>query len=243
MPIHDWTRVEAGIYHAFHHEWISEISRALNRGLLPNDYYALPEQHAGGFGPDVLTLQDPSGQSKGGGVATAPRTKPQTTYHAQSPGEFYRRKQSAIAICHVSGDRTVAMIEITSPGNKNHKHSFNAFIQKAVELIEYRVHLLIVDPFPPTSNDPNGLHGTIWSQIDNTAPFTIDPNKPLSLVAYECGLVTDAYLEPIAVGDTLPNMPLFLAPNQYIFVPLEATYQAAWDTVPSRWKRVIEAPT
>ncbi len=32
MPMHDWTRVDAGIYHDFHHEWISEIKRALNRG-------------------------------------------------------------------------------------------------------------------------------------------------------------------------------------------------------------------
>lgn len=29
MPMHDWTRVDAGIYRAFHHEWISEISRTL----------------------------------------------------------------------------------------------------------------------------------------------------------------------------------------------------------------------
>ena len=50
MPIHDWTRVEAGIFHAFHHSWVEEIARALNRGLLPPDYYALPEQIAGGGG-------------------------------------------------------------------------------------------------------------------------------------------------------------------------------------------------
>ena len=35
----------------------TELARALNRGLLPSDYYALAEQHAAGFGPDVLTLQ------------------------------------------------------------------------------------------------------------------------------------------------------------------------------------------
>ena len=58
MPMHDWTRVDAGIYHHFLHEWISEINRALNRGLLPPDYYAMAEQVAAGFGPDVLTLQD-----------------------------------------------------------------------------------------------------------------------------------------------------------------------------------------
>lgn len=33
MPIHDWTRVEAGIFHDFRHEWISTLRRALNDGL------------------------------------------------------------------------------------------------------------------------------------------------------------------------------------------------------------------
>ena len=61
MPIHDWTRVEAGIFHDFHHAWIEEVKRALNAGVLPDDYYALAEQHAAGFGPDVLTLQGGDG--------------------------------------------------------------------------------------------------------------------------------------------------------------------------------------
>jgi len=56
MPIHDWTRVPAGTFHHFHHSWIEEIARALNRGLLPRDYYAMSEQITGSLGPDVLTL-------------------------------------------------------------------------------------------------------------------------------------------------------------------------------------------
>jgi hypothetical protein len=52
MPVNDWTRVEAVIFHAFHHRWISAISDLLNEGILPDDYYALPEQHAAGFGPE-----------------------------------------------------------------------------------------------------------------------------------------------------------------------------------------------
>ena len=40
MPIHDWTRVDAGIFHHFHLEWISSIQRKLNQGILPADYYA-----------------------------------------------------------------------------------------------------------------------------------------------------------------------------------------------------------
>ena len=57
MPAHDWSRVAAGIFHHLHHSWIEEIQRALNSGLLPDDYYALAEQRAAGYGPDILTLQ------------------------------------------------------------------------------------------------------------------------------------------------------------------------------------------
>ena len=75
MPIHDWTRVGAGIFHHFHHEWISAISRALNAGLLPPDYYALAEQVAGGRGPDVLALEtvrpDRHGPGRAGNVSFA----------------------------------------------------------------------------------------------------------------------------------------------------------------------------
>ena len=48
MPVHDWTRVNAGIFHDFNHEWISTNKRALNSGLLPPEYYALAEQIAAG---------------------------------------------------------------------------------------------------------------------------------------------------------------------------------------------------
>ena len=43
MPIHDWKRVEAGIFHHFHQAWIQEIARGLESGMLPGDYYAMSE--------------------------------------------------------------------------------------------------------------------------------------------------------------------------------------------------------
>ncbi len=50
MPVHDWTRVIAGTFHDFHHEWIMAIKRTLNSGLLPSEYYAMAEQITGGLG-------------------------------------------------------------------------------------------------------------------------------------------------------------------------------------------------
>ena len=245
MPMHDWTLVEAGIFHAFHHEWISEISRALNRSLLPSDYYALPEQVAAGFGPDVLTLQDQrpddADEPGGGTVATATRlqTRPQTRFTAETEAEFYRRKKSSIAVRHVSGDRLVAIVEILSPGNKGSRHAFRSFVDKACELLENRIHLLLIDPFPPGPRDPNGIHAAIWAEVEDDS-FVLPVDKPLTLAAYECDLVTRAYIEPVAVGDALPDMPLFLEPNGCVPVPLEATYQTAFAVMPRRWRDELQ---
>src|SRR4051812_18457513 len=138
MPIHDWTRVDAGIFHDFHHAWIEEIKRSLNRGVLPPDYYALAEQFAGGFGPDVLTLpgaaengggeedddgpaSPPSSSAAAGGgaaVLAAAAPAPALVPTDETDMAFYRRKQNAIVVRHVTGDRVVAMVEVVSPGNK-----------------------------------------------------------------------------------------------------------------------------
>ena len=36
----------------------------------------------------------------------------------------------------------------------------------------------------------------------------------------------------MAVGDALPDMPLFLTNDVHVMVPLEPTYQATWDACP-----------
>jgi hypothetical protein len=237
MAIHDWTRVPAGIFHHFHHGWIEEIARALNRDLLPDDYYAMAEQQAAGFGPDVLTLQ---ARPPNPGGATATLMEPQAKITAQTDAEFYRRKKSSVVVRHVSDDQVVAMAEIVSPGNKGGRAAFRAFLDKACGLLENKIHLLIVDVLPPSKRDPEGIHAAIWRELDDKSDFHPPADKPLTLVAYEAGAVVKAFVEPVAVGDTLPAMPLILEPGGAVQVPLEATYQAAWQAMPRRWQRVLE---
>jgi hypothetical protein len=249
MPVHDWTRVDAGIFHDFHHGWIEEIKRALNSGLLPEDYYALAEQHAAGFGPDVLTLQetrngpdaDPQPRPSSGksNLLLAP---PKVRLTGETDMEFYHRKRNTVAVRHVSGDRIVAMVEVVSPGNKTSRNGLRSFVEKAAELLDKRVHLLILDLHPPGPRDPQGIHGEIWDEITGEE-YIAPPDKPLTLAAYESALTVRYYVEPVAVGDILIDMPLFLEPGAHIDLPLEATYQAALAAVPRRWQRVLEAPS
>lgn len=246
MPIHDWTRVTHGTFHAFHVSWISEIQAALNAGLLPADYYAQAEQIAGPLGPDVLTLQTngrvangtSDDESASGGVTLA-KAPPKARLTASAAMEDYVLKRRTIVIRYSSGDRVVALLEIVSPGNKSSRHALRSFVEKAVEALYRGYHLLVVDLFPPTARDPQGIHAAIWQEISDDA-FELPANEPLTLAAYSAGAVKQAYIEPTAVGRPLLEMPLFLEPETYINVPLEATYEGAYRGVPRKWKQVLE---
>ncbi len=246
MPVHDWTRVNAGIFHDFHNAWITANRDVLNNGLLPPDYYALAEQFAAGRGPDVLTLQeaDSSGDASPDGprglvaVATAP---PKVRFTATAEVNQYALRKSRIAVRHVSGDRVIAFLEILAPGNKSSRHALRSFVSKAVSAVTHGIHLLLIDLFPPGRRDPRGIHGAVWEELGES---NVMPNdKPLTLAAYSAGYCPTAYVEPVAVGDVLPDMPLFLTPDDYIPVGLEATYLAAWRGVPKKWRNVLEPPT
>ena len=175
MAIHDWTRVEAGVFHHFHLSWIDAIARALNAGMLPADYYALAEQHAAGIEPDVLTLHAERPGADNGDAVNSRRSSdaahgaallapPKPRIIAQADMEFYRRKQNTVTVRHVSGDRTVAVVEIVSPGNKSTRNAVDQIVKKAAE---------------------------------------------------------------------------FLEPGGCVVVPMEATYETAWEAMPHRWRDVL----
>jgi hypothetical protein len=121
----------------------------------------------------------------------------------------------------------IAMLEIISPGNKAGRKAFRALLDKVSDLLENKIHLLVVDLFPPTRRDPHGIHAATWQDLVDEAEFHAPADKPLTLAAYEPDEVIKAFVEPVAVGDPLPAMPLILEPGGAVQVPLEETYQSA----------------
>lgn len=249
MPIHDWTRVNAGVFHDFHQRWIGAIRDALNGGLLPNDFYALAEQVAEGPIPDVVTLEriadavEPASTEldNGGGVAVADHP-PRVKYSHEAERDVYAARANHVAVFHSSGDRVVGYIEIVSPGNKHSELAIDRFTDKLANAMQRGCHLMVIDIHPPTRRDPRGVHALFWQKCfgDEDAPGVTD-EQPLGLASYRCDLVPRAYFESLAVGDALIDMPAFLTPDLYVNVPLESTYLDAWQGVPARWKSVIEA--
>ena len=74
------------------------------------------------------------------------------------------------------------MVEIVSPGNKNNQNGLNAFVRKAKALAA-GIHLLLVDLFPPSPRDPQGIHRTVWGE-DCGEDYALPADKPLTCVAY-----------------------------------------------------------
>lgn len=179
----------------------------------------MPEQNFRRPIPDVLTLRLQSG-----------------TGDAESA--TYARKADRITVRHRHG-KIVAVIEIVSSGNKASTREFRNFVEKSAELLRQGVHLLAIDLFPPTKRDPQGIHKAIWDEIVD-AEFQLPPDKPLTVVAYDAGPPYTAYVEPIAVGDALPSLPLFLQPEHYVPAPLELTYEQSWRVFPAAMKRLVD---
>jgi len=131
--------------------------------------------------------------------------------------------------------------QIVSPGNKESKTAIRLFVAKATDLIRKGVNLLIVDLFPPGPRDPQGIHQVIWDDLTDQ-PFELPPGKRLTLAAYQTAPTRTAYVEPVAVGDWLLDMPLFLYDEHYINVPLEETYQTTWNVLPVELRQLLEPP-
>ncbi len=241
MPLHDWTRmVEVGMFPHFHHGWIDTLGRMLNDRYLPPEYYAAAEVVAGSFVPDVLTLNLPdewSGDTGGPGVAVQPR--PAATAEIAS-SRLPSRRGASVVVRHSSGDRPVAVIEVLSPSNKAPADALGIFVRKAEDLLRHDIHLLILDLLPPGRHDPDGPHAAIWGRTFRRR-YRLPAPGLRTFASYESDTRIRAYVHHREVGHDLPEVPLFLAPNQCITVPLEETYRVAYAGFPARWRAVLEA--
>jgi hypothetical protein len=244
MPVHDWTRVDDGTFHAFRLAWLGQLQAALNGGILPPDYYALAEQHAGAAVPDVRTLHtSPTGSVEPPiphrGVATVTKTRPRVQRKLSvvvSPDD----RRWTLAVRHVSGHRIVALVEIVSGANKDRRGSVTDFVNKALGAIQLGIHVTLVDLLPPGPHDPSGMHGALWDRFAPNKPYALPAGQRLTLAAYAADHPARVYINHLTVGDPLPETPLFLTPDRYVELPLEPTYAEAYRGMPAFWRDVVE---
>jgi len=104
-----------------------EISRSLE-ATLPEGYYAIPEQVAGGSSPDVLAFHERGRTDEAASSATMirPKVRHQGAYDAG----LYAKRKTVVGVSHVSDDEVVALIEVVSAGNKDSDRAMKQFVGK-----------------------------------------------------------------------------------------------------------------
>ena len=241
MPIHDWTRAEAGDFHHFHQTVDSAPGRCPERRWFASGVHGPgrashrpPDPRCG----DAPVCDRPSADA--GGVAIAPAPAPSARVIQKFERINYAKRADRVVIRHGRG-RVVAIIEIVSPGNKDSRHAIRSFVEKAADILSQGIHLVVVDLFPPTPRDPQGIHKAIWDEFSDE-PFDFLPDKPLTVASYIGGDLPTAYVESVGVGDRLPAIPLFLTEYDYVPCPLDATYEQAWAVFPAMLKEILESP-
>ncbi len=215
----------------FHSAWANTLVRHLNGVLLPARFRAVPQVHLGTrIEADVATfdkgdrqapVQKPTGN--GAGTATSDWSPPQPAstlvVDFPDPDTFEVR-----VLDEGRGRRLVGAIELVSPANKDRPEHRRAFTAKCTEYLRQQVGLLIVDIV--TERHAN-LHEQL---LEVLAPDALEADWPdLYAVAYRTRgdngqWRLDNWPRPLAVGQPLPTLPLWLTADFGVFIDLENTY-------------------
>lgn len=219
-------------WEGFHHAWATSIAQHLNQDVLPDNYFAEPEISLGpALEIDVATLEQ--GRSGGAmlandGVATAVWAPPQPTITA--PVDFAR-----LDICEVrvfeelGGAQLRAAIELVSPSNKDRPGSRRTFAAKCAGYLTHGVAIVIIDVVTERSAN---LHNELWQVLEISAEPVWQSATGLYAIAYRPVAVLDrprieAWPEPLALGQPLPTLPLWVALDLCVPLALQETYSAA----------------
>ncbi len=253
MPIHDWSRVDAGIFHDFHIGWIGELRTLLNEELLPDPYYALAESVVGEAIPDVLALEErqlsgnesPHQDSKLGDdskenpLALAPSSV--LVEELDLPLDYTLLQRRISIRDQIHGDRVVAFIEIVSKSNKDSEARSRLFVSKATTALRKGIHFLFIDLHPATSIVPGGFHQEISDACGHPVS-RLPAERPLQTASYqvlEDGTVR-ARVVPLQVGDLIPEMPVFLLPHHFIRIPLERAYASSFRSLSRKFQNILQ---
>lgn len=236
MPLRDHFRPPVSTrssWEGFHGMWPAALVRHL-RTQLPAGFVAEPRVHLGApIEIDVSAFETdaapphPGATDANGGVGTAawPATIPIVSVETELPDEAEYEVRVYDA---ARGRQLVAAIEIVSPANKDRAEHRNVFVAKCAALLQKGVAVSIVDLV--TVRHFN-LYAELMSFIGHA---NLAPADPPAVYASSCRWVPrgrknylDVCARPLAVGQPLPVIPLWLAEELILPLDLEPSYEQA----------------
>lgn len=240
MPLRDHFRSPLDDVHSWdelHGMWPATIVRALVE-ILPEPYFAAPGVHlgtlyeidVGTYGDAAPPPQNPNGGHGAAALAAYAPPKPTLTVEPRLPKQdvyevrIYdsRRKR-----------RLVAAIEIVSPSNKDRLERRGAFLSKVAALLDYGICVSMVDV---VSTSGFNLYAELLNFLESGEPSLDEPPSPMYAATARMRhedrrrLVDNRY-HPLAIGQALPTLPIWLEETWAISLNLESTYEEACRTL------------
>ena len=210
-------------WEGFHHAWAVTIAGQLNLRVLPKEYYAEPEIS---IGPemeiDVATLKRPGGGNHG--VALLHPTKPKFTVKV----DYSHLEGFEIRVYRdVGGAELCGAIELISPANKDRSGTRRTFAAKCAGYLKQGIGLLMVDIV--TARKGN-LHKELF-EVMEVEGRAANWKSSTGLYAVSYRAITmrkesrvEVWPEVLTLGNSLPEMSLWLSKDFSVPVDLEETY-------------------
>ena len=187
MPIHDWTRVTAGTWHAFHLSWIRNRSPqrrpAAVELLRPSRAIADPWGRMCSHSRPRNSL--PTSNTRTVRAAAWPWRPPLPECDSSMRWRWtIRTNPRTLVIRHVSGDRIIALLELVSPGNKASRSALESFVDKAIEALH---GVSPADRGPLPARPATRRASMVPLGRARPTSFALPPSEPLTLAAYSAG--------------------------------------------------------
>ncbi len=232
MPLLDHFKLPLNRTHpwrSFHRAWAAAMARLLNQDVLPPGYYALPlVDRDGPIEIDLAALHARGAPTPASGTAWS------QTWVAPDPAlavgvEFPLVDGVEVQVFADDGvPRLAAAIELLGPRNINFPAARQALGVECIGYLQQGRGVVVVDTVTTRGTD---LNGPILSLLGVDLRFAALPLSSLSAVSYRAvGLNEELHGLPLwpaslALGQPLPTLPLWIAPDFSVPLDLEASYQ------------------
>jgi hypothetical protein len=234
MPLRDHFRsplADVRSWDELHGGWPMMIVQELIK-VLPEPYFAAPGVHLGTlYEVDIGTYRRPLEEASDldfakGAAAVAAYAPPKPTLTL----EPFLPNQDVYEVRIYDSRRNrhlVAAIEIVSPSNKDRPENRATFVAKAATLLKSNICVSIVDV---ASTFDFSLYAVLMEFLNGVDPALGSEPPPMYAATLRMRYedrrrMMDNWYHPLAIGQPLPTLPIWLTETNAISLDLESSYQ------------------
>jgi hypothetical protein len=216
-------------WEGLHSAWANALATQLNLGLLPARFFAEPHITVGPrVEVDVTTWDE-------GGVASAPDNGAVAVWAPPKPAVQTTLDFADLDLFEVQvlseeeGPRVVAAVELVSPANKDRASHGRQFAIKCGNYLQQGISVIVIDVVTTRSGN---LHRDLLDLLGVAVPTPIAGLSHLYAAAHRAVPTGEAqrlevWCEALAVGASLPTLPLWLLPDLAVPLNFEEAYRTA----------------